>query len=130
MMLVYASGQNHDARLGSWFCLLVSCLFGSWKNLFVTSLIDVQFFKFFCLYFCLLYTSKWRDREKIKNYTFMPYLGRVFGSTVKWNIFLSTLFYLQRQNFFWRKSHLYTVQIHCRPHLKSIACQYLMKLLE
>ena len=38
MMLIYARGQNHDARLGSWLHLLVSCSFGSWKNLFVTSL--------------------------------------------------------------------------------------------
>ena len=38
MILVCAHGQNHDARLGLWLCLLVSCLFSSWKNLFVTSL--------------------------------------------------------------------------------------------
>ena len=40
MMFVYARGQNHDAWLGSWLCLLVSCSFSSWKNLFVSSLVN------------------------------------------------------------------------------------------
>ena len=35
----YARSQNHDAWHGLWLCLLVLCLFGSWKNLFVTSLV-------------------------------------------------------------------------------------------
>ena len=43
-MLVYACGQNHDAQLGSWLCLLVSSLFSSWKNLFLTSLMTMDLF--------------------------------------------------------------------------------------